>query len=84
MKFEYFTRDSGKMSEVNMERREFDENLAILIPDLNYWFHAINTMIDTISWVITNLYLAQCMYIYISLTFIQIQEHCAVSDKTKF
>ena len=89
---------------LDLERREFGENLALLSEefkfwsfpdparselfrnltitdcfDISHWFHAINIVIDALSWISINVYLTQCMH---SIYFImKIEVHYTVSDK---
>jgi len=47
--------------------------------DIGHWFHAVNIVIDALSWISINVYLTQCIH---SIYFImKIEVHCTVSDK---
>ena len=62
-------------------RSELFRNLTIThYFDISRWFHAINTVIDALSWINIDVYLTQCMH---SIYFImKIEVHCTVSDKS--
>ena len=62
-------------------RSELFRNLTIThYFDISRWFHAINTVIDALSWINIDVYLTQCMHsIY---CIMKIEVHCTVSDKS--